>query len=286
MSDTVETVDDGIKVQAWPPAYEQWLAGGWRSHGAAISEQTRRAYQRAVDEFSRFVGDQYPLWRVQGSQVVGWQAAMRSRGLSKATINLRLAGLSSLFDFLVCQFPALMDHNPAASAPRARIAPRNPRGLAQDEVTALLRRINRSSVRGLQDYALVMALLSTGRLSKEVAGLTWGECKALPQPAGEAIRAYLQADGRMAAMGDEDYVFVALSDVAGRLPNVKRLDRAKPLSGTMISRIVKKCARRAGLDESRINTHTLRYTTAQTYVTERDEREPLWKNVGAFFSRV
>jgi site-specific recombinase XerD len=283
-----ESDEDAARDQVWPGAYEQWLDGGWNSRCQAVSSHTRRAYRRAVNEFRAFIGEQYPMWRVTASQVAGWQNAMRSRDLSAATISLRLAGLSSLFDFLVDQFPLLVTCNPVESIQRPQISPRKSRGLAQDEAQALLRRINRSTVAGLQDYALVITLLDTGWLSSRVAHLKWSDLLGdeLPDSARAAIWAYLQAAGRIGTMGDGNYVFVALSDVAGRLPNVKDLDRAKPLSGTMISRIVKKCARRAGLDESRINTHTLRFTTTRTYAIERDEHESLWKSVGAFFSMV
>jgi site-specific recombinase XerD len=335
--------DDAIKAQVFPVAYEQWLAGGWRSHGKSISEQTRRSYRRAVSEFKTFIGDRYPIWRVMGSQVIAWQNEMRGSGLSETTINLRLSGLSSLFDFMVHKFNFpdprtgremyLASRNPVESATRTKINPYGKApGLAQDEVLAMLRRINRSTVTGLRDYALVITYLSTGRRSNEIGALKWGDLEKkgdivfyrwsgkgkeghdeLHQHAYEAICAYLQAAGRLETIQDDDYIFVALSDVAQRLPNVTSLDHNKPLSGAMINRIVKKCAKRAGLDESRIHTHTLRHTaadlryalsgkdladlqhflrhsnlsTTQIYMTERNvERDPLWKSVGAFFQMV
>jgi len=277
-----ERDDDAIKAQTWPVAYERWLAGGWHSHGAAVSEQTRRAYRRSVEGFRDFIGDSYPVWRVTASQVAGWQNEMRSRGLAAATINLRLAGLSSLFDFLAGE--GWMSINPVGAAPRAPVPYRKPRGLTRDETQAILRHINRSIVSGLQDYALVITVLDAGWSSKRVTQLKWGELQSdeLSLSTRSAIRAYVQAAGRLETIGADDYIFVALSDVAGRLPNVKRLDHTKPLSGAMINRIVKKCARRAGLDESRVRVNTLRLTA-----DERDaERDPLWKNVGAFLSMV
>ena len=150
----------------------------------------------------------------------------------------------------------------------------------------MLRHINRSTVAGMQDYALVITILNTGGSSSQVSQLRRRDLDAqrdaLTEPALAAIRAYLQAAGRIGTMGDEDYVFVALSDVAARLPNVKKLDRGQPMSGSMVNRIVKKCARRAGLDESRIRAQTLRHAASE-YEAERD---PLWKSVGAFFQMV
>jgi integrase len=132
----------------------------------------------------------------------------------------------------------------------------------------------------------------------------------------------ITAAGRLDQMDKTDYIFPPLSDVGMRLAQRKAEKNGRAfrpsgvghLSGARINAIIKSCARRAGLDESRIHTHILRHTaadlflelggdlmdlqeflhhsnisTTRIYVTRRKERtarHPLWKSVGAFFEMV
>ena len=348
-------VDDAIKAQVWPVAYAAWLAGGWKSHGRGISEETRRAYGRSITDFRTFIGDRYPMWRVMGSQVINWQNAMRAQGLSETTINLRISGLSSLFEFLCHRWPYpdprtrdeayLVERNPCRAATRTHIDPYDKAdGMTRDEMLAMLRRINQSTLEGLRDYALVSTYLATAARSTAIAALRWGDIK---HPASEtdviyyewtskgkhgrsellrhpylAICKYLAAAGRLETMGKDDFIFTPLSDIGTRLAQ-RRAEKAGRtfhrqseghLTGARINTIIKNCARRAGLDESRIHTHIMRHTaadlflemggdmlslqeflhhsslsTTRIYITRRKERtarHPLWKSVGAFFEMV
>ena len=86
----------------------------------------------------------------------------------------------------------------------------------------------------------------------------------LPPPVWEAIREYLEAAGRLATMGPGDFVFTALTDNATRLPNVDDdvWDGNRALSGGEVNRLLKKYARRAGLDGRRVHAHVLRHSAA------------------------
>jgi site-specific recombinase XerD len=350
--------EDAIKAQIWPLAFEQWIAGGWRSHGDSISEQTRRAYRRSVDEFQAFIGDRYPMWRAMGSQVIAWQNSMRASSLSETTINLRLAGLSSLYEFLCHKFcfpdprntrqeMFLCDRNPVKAASRTKVNPyENDKagGLTEDEMLAMLRRIDQAKLEGIRDYALITALFATGQRSAAIASLRWGDIEVkgegagaivyyrwrskakkgvdeLVRPAYDAICAYLAAAGRLATIAKDDFIFTPLSDIGTRLAQRKAQKNGRTLAaadgpacltGARVNQIVKHVARRAGLDETRIHTHTLRHTaalflkhkgadliqiqqtlhhsnvnTTMIYLKGIDrERHPLWKSVGDFFGMV
>lgn len=144
----------------------------------------------------------------------------------------------------------------------------------------------RSRLYAVRDFALITTYLYTGRRSSEIVTLQWGDIDEekgrvfyhwgkerdvgkgqqrrdeLPLPAWNAIVEYLEATGRLEAMEEDDYIFRALSDVAGRLPNVDEVKENRPLSRKMANRIVKKWARKAGLKWRKIRTHTLRHTAA------------------------
>jgi integrase/recombinase XerC len=89
--------------------------------------------------------------------------------------------------------------------------------------------------------------------------------KELPPECWEAIRRYLKAAGRWDAMEPESAVFTALSERAANLPTISNElwdPHAKPLSAREVNRLVKKYARRAGLDPNDVHVHTLRHSAA------------------------
>jgi integrase len=244
------------------------------------------------------------MWRVHGNDVVRWQNVMRGAQLSETTINLRLAGLSSLFKFLkrqeytnrmTVEMTYFMVSNPVEVPVRTKVEPFKSESatyITFDEFTALMRRIDRSRIEGLRDYALIMALFLTGQRSKAIGGLRWGDIEhptseqavvyyawaskaktgrdELLRPAYDAITAYLKAAGRLDKMDKDDFIFQPLSDIGQRLAQRKAEKNNRTiktrgenhLSGARINRIVKHAAARAGLDEARIHTHITRHSAA------------------------
>ena len=230
---------------------------------------------------------------LRGLQGKGHRARGDGRGLSASTVNLWLSAVSSFYRYAstVYMVPEpggerpLHDHNPAAvvSRPDATSYARADY-LDAGELTRLLGAIPRKTARGLRDYALFLGYVLTGRRNGEWRRLRWGDLRArgerityawrgknteharneLPPPVWSAIRAYLEAAGRMKEMRPGDYVFTPLDDNATRLPNVDagEWDRNRPLSGSAANRLLKTYARRAGLDPQRIHIHVLRHSAA------------------------
>lgn len=290
-------LDQEERLQAlWDEAALAWLSSKERRSG---SRDTKRAYQASVKFFFAFC--QKRPWMVGGADVIAWQKDMRDRGLAETTINLRLAGLSSFYAFCSERFSVpgpngremfLAERNPVARVERSHIDPYGKvDGLSSDEVHALLRRVDRSTLQGLRDFALISCYVYCGRRSAEIARLRWGDLSSqdgvqyykwtgkggksatieLPLPAYNAILAFVKAAGR--EMKSDDFIFTALSDVAYRLPNVHRdpTARPEPITGAMVNRIVKKWCKRAGLDPERIHTHTLRHTAADLRIAAGED---------------
>jgi site-specific recombinase XerD len=163
-------------VAAWSDALELWLE-------SRCSPNTQRAYAKAWQLFSESAGKQ--PWLVAKSDVLRWQEHMRQAGLTKETIQQRLAAVSSFYAFACASYTTygtdgreqpLADYNPVAGIPRPRISPYNKSVyLSVDQVRALLRAIPQDSLQGLRDYALFMAYLLTGRRNSEIRLLRWGD---------------------------------------------------------------------------------------------------------------
>ncbi len=266
--------------EAWSEARAAWLDGK--------ASNTRRAYDQALRLFT--ADTEIGFHAVSSVQVKGWVRAMRERALAETTINLRLSALSSFYDYCLHRHVqiiggaevALATANPVRRVERATIRPYGKaRYLSADEVKALLGAVDRSTVIGARDYALLVTFVYTARRSAEVRRLRWGDLvrrdgrifyrwsgkgKAredeLPRPSYAAIEAYLRAAGRWNGHPPEDeiFIFTPLSDVATRLPNVDDVDG--PISGQMANRILRKWAAIAGLRTSRLTIHSLRHTAA------------------------
>lgn len=135
-----------------------------------------------------------------------------------------------------------------------------------------------------RDRALYRLFIYTGRRAAEVARLRWRDItdhggqytfqwtgkgnktdrQALPADAYWEIVAWLRAAGRWPAE-PEQVVFVAVQpgSVAafGHEPDPERA-----ISTGQINNVVKKLARRAGIDPAQVHTHTLRHSFAYVYL--------------------
>ncbi len=152
------------------------------------------------------------------------------------------------------------------------------------DLSAILAVIPKHTVQGLRDLALFLGYILTGRRNSEWRCLRWGdldrrgatvhhvwsgkgkedERHELPPPVWDAIQNYLKAAGRFESMSDDHYVFVPLNDRAAHLPNVPRRKwhRNRPLSHVHVNRLLKKYARRAGIDPTHVTVHSLRHSFA------------------------
>ncbi len=78
-------------------------------------------------------------------------------------------------------------------------------------------------------------------------------------------------------MAEGDYVFTALTDRAKRLGKVSDTWEpfAQPLSMREVGSLLKKYARRAGLNPAKIHVHTLRHTAAMLRKEAGDDLEAI-----------
>jgi len=244
----------------WARAAFAWLAN-------FQSERTRTTYAAAWGDFLKRVG-KHPGGVTQGD-VIAYRDTLSEEGKSAATVAMRLAALGSFYAH--ARRVRLVEDNPARDVKRPKVrAYTAARWLTRGEAAALLAGIERDSLVGLRDYAIVVCMFTMGLRLAEVAGLQIGDLRdrgdgsselryrpkggeeqsrPVPAAVSRVVRAYL------AARGDPDSgpVFVAH-------------DRALAMRGTTgLSReaIRLLVARRtlAALGRQ-LNPHALRHTAA------------------------
>jgi integrase len=259
-------MDDNTTLKtAWEAARKDWLAGKGRN--------TAKAYRYAWRGFFAWAGVR--PWEVTGELAVSWVEHLAAAGLAARSINLKVSALASFYDFVrgAVLWPVERGNPFVGVARPPRFPYRSVRPLSPGEVRAVLAAINTACLTGARDYALLLTPLVTGRRISEVLGMRWGDLEpmgeggyvftyrgrdgrlrgtTLPGRCYRAICAYLEKDGRPPErMGAGDYVFVPL-----RPERVRRLpghadtatDRNRPLTVGFANRILKKYARRAGVD--------------------------------------
>lgn len=275
--------DEGALDLAWQMAVTAYLESKRARSG---SDRTPRIYGYAIERFLAWTGGM-PLRDVTSAVAQHYAAWMRSDRsapdlqtyldqldgedllivagdppgpLSPATINLHVAGISGLYNFVrdryqfrrpdgdvLTLWPADRA-NPFAAVDRAQVrAYKRSKYPSTDELLAILALPNVETLTGRRDFALLYTLATSCRRVSDILNLRWGDIvernedgdyvfqyhykgdqrnelrKAVLQKlAYQAICAYLVADNRPPeTMQPGDYIFIPLStDHIKRLPNV------------------------------------------------------------------
>jgi len=269
----------------WTRALELWL-------GSRKSANTRAAYAAGLRDL--LVRSGTAVYAVERTDVARWVEGMRRRGLSEATVQLRVSGVASFYRYAAeeCGLGGASNHwngnNPAGGQSlRRRVEPYGKANwISADEARAILASIDRTSERGLRNFALIAGYLLLGRRNSEWRQVKWGDLERrsgltwsyrwsgkgkkeqradLPRPVMDAVCAYLQAAERKLEGGD--YVFIGS-------------DNGRPIAASTVRRMLKTCAARAGLDPERVRVHSLRHTAAMLRKEAGDGLEKIMGQLG------
>jgi site-specific recombinase XerD len=287
---------DEVRLQAVPRTPEAMMRfGGGDAQRAKLfllalygfleskPENTRRAYQRGIREF-------FELWDWISPESVGVAEAayykrwLQERGLSDATICLRLAACQSYFEFLmqpaVNSGKQLIPSNPFRLVTRKDCTP-TPYGRSTPTEWAdfekVLNAIPDDPV-GKRDKALLIFFANTGRRRAEAARLKVKDLNLSSTPRtyiartkGNKLQRYELSDVCHAAIVDHWISSNRLttltpeSSVFGPVrhgPGDAHRDVHRCLTVDQVAKILKTNVRRAGLDPSRFKLHGLRHMFA------------------------
>lgn len=276
-----------IESLAAIPEEEIWLA-------KQKSLRTRRAYKLDVHHFLRTLSvttiDQ--LRRVDHRAVIAWERYMRETERAEAsTVCRRLAALSSLFKHLVRH--GEVERNPVADVERPNINRDEGSTLAFSKAQArtLLDTPNPDTVGGLRDRAILSVGLQVGLRRAEIAALSVGDLHqnrgydafrvvrkgnrkdalAIHPQTAQRIREYLSAAGH--ANDLDGPMFRSLRN------NGVRRDGRRHMHPDAIDRVVRKFARRIGLDRG-YSAHSMRATFITTALDNGASLEDVQRAAG------
>jgi len=245
----------------------------------SLSEDTRRAYTRALLDFFIFVG-KLPA-QVSVEDVITYRDDLIKKKRRKArTVNTKLSVVRAYFSYLKASGDLTV--NPADT--RLVSVPPAPedmagRALTPEEVIRLINAPDRSKAEGARDHALLLTLARTSlRVSEvrnlRVSSIVWSHGRwtarvkvkggrertiPLPKDVKQSIEHYLKLDaGRRRNLhsdGDDAFIFQPIV-------NFRTLEFDRALSARHICQIVNRWACFAGLNKSkqRLSPHDLRRT--------------------------
>ena len=231
-----------------------------------LADRTIRAYHRDLDRFLDFLAARaitspeevaYPVLRE-------YTFHLKESGLAPSSIRRAQSSLRGYFAFLL--FEGVLDSDPSERLESPRIGRTLPTVLTHREMERLLRAPDPESPLHWRDRAILELFYATGMRVSELVRLRLSE---LDLEEGHCI---VFGKGRK-----ERWVPLGSAAVAAATRYLERvrsgLDRGegegalflsrrgRPLGRAMVWRVVKRCARRAGIEKG-ISPHTLRHTFA------------------------
>ncbi len=239
-----------------------------------LSKQTRRAYLSDLRDFFSRTGAENP-WSVTPQEVIAYRNQIvrfdeeNGELLNASTVARRLSAIRSFYDY--ARAVGTVQRNPAdaklVKSPQVS-SEGTTKGLSVQEVRRLLEQPDRSKVRGLRDFSMLMLFAHSGMRSSEVAGL---KVRHFGEERGHRILAFKGKGQKRRKIPLKPEVFQAIEDYkAGSGRNFsdpetplfapttnnrfKELD--KPISGASIWNMVKQYARKAGIEG--ISPHSFR----------------------------
>jgi site-specific recombinase XerD len=143
------------------------------------SAKTKRAYQDTIDDFRALLQAARPIpLDLDSTDTRAIRLAAESfaagNGVSSATFNQRLAILSSFYTYAIKQ--EVLDKNPMKLIDRRPVDAKDAaQPMGESEIAEAFSKIDRGTLEGLRDYALLSLAVTTGRRSRELAALCWGD---------------------------------------------------------------------------------------------------------------
>ena len=236
---------------------------------ADVSENTARTYREALWKFVGWASsrDGLKLEEIEKTDIREYREWLKGHRAAN-TVSTYIVALRRFFDYCVSE--GLLVQNPAQGVKGAR----KPQGhlrqdLSRAEIRALFAAIDRSTLVGKRDFAIVNLMARNGLRIIELQRANVGDLETLrgrkilrirgkgrdekdeftvlAEPTEEALRDYLTARGKP---GDDEPLFVG---VGGR-------NKGRRLTRWAIRQRVTKYMTKAGVKRERVTPHSLRHS--------------------------
>lgn len=248
-----------------------------------LSESTKRVYIATILEF--FNEKRLSDISIEQMQSVDvdmanrWLIKMKKNNLKEATINKKASALKNLYKFLCRRNVGIMDYNPfdtdegALRYKNAEKTYSDHKTLSKQEIADMVKAASSyKGVLGARNKLLFCLMISTGMRREEVVNIKLGDFfisdgKHVVNIIGKGRK------HRQCLISNDVYtMMLAYIDMRGLTLKDKDVplfvshssngDCTVPMTDATIYRVIKDCAKSAGIDDQSISPHTLRHTYA------------------------
>ena len=194
MNDNVVLINSKVSHLTPVPPVTDWerVLGDWLA--TKRSPHTRRVYRRDIENFLSDIGTELgkflTLDRHKAFELVSrYKGELVTKGLKSATINRRLAAIKSLVSFSYnCGHSDFM----LESVKGEKLSPyRDTSGVDPETFRRVLSGIDRGTLKGIRDYALLLLLWSNALRRSEVSKANIGDF----DPVAKTLRIYGKGRG-------------------------------------------------------------------------------------------
>ncbi|GAK55981.1 tyrosine recombinase XerD subunit [Candidatus Vecturithrix granuli] len=231
-----------------------------------LSEHTREAYQRDVNQYLLFLQERAmtDLNQVQESDVVQYRAWLKNQHLSERSIARSISAIKG-FHRYACD-EGVVRHDPTMTLEAPKIGIHLPLVMSYDEVERLLAQPDESTVLGLRDKAMLETLYASGMRVSELITLRISHLHlkdGYVRCMGKGEKERIAPLGKAAVHYITQYLNGARDElIAARYTDYLFVNRfGKAMSRQACWKIIKKYLKQADLSQN-ISPHTLRHSFA------------------------
>jgi integrase/recombinase XerD len=232
-----------------------------------LSENYQLSTQRSLSEFAQWCSAKKEINNPRAVTlplISEYLALCKRTGLSASSVKLIVVALKIFFRFLTGK--GIVERNPAEALALPRIERYLPETLNELEVEQFLEKIDTKAVHGLRDRAMIELLYASGLRISELANArleNFNFEERIVRVTGKGNKTRLVPVGRKACEALAAYLSTERPKLVKRHSGSEIFlsERGGKLTTARIWQIVKKHARRAGLEKN-IYPHLLRHSFA------------------------
>jgi len=246
--------------------YARWLAFMDKK------EKTRQTYERAIRQFSAWLSER-GIYRPERQDILDYKRYLDESKHKPATINLYLVAVNRFFKW--AELEGLYE-NPYKEIDKVKedMTPKKDY-LTIDQIKDLLLTIDRSTLQGLRDYAILRLMLTSGLRTIEVSRANIED----KQKRGNTHGIYIQGKGCASKCQWIPLAPMVEKAISEYLAKRNETDKHAPLFVSMsnnskgyrlaagsISTLAKRAMKKIGLDDEKHTAHSCRHTAITQYL--------------------
>lgn len=232
-----------------------------------LSKNTVSAYLKDIESYASFLNKYHQINKVKNittKHLEGFLKSLKNKGMDAKTQARKLTAIKSFHAFLFLEKE--VDENIALKTKSPKIDKKLPSVLSIDEVVTLLEIIDKNTVLGLRNIALLELIYGSGLRVSELLNIKTSDihmAQAYVIVTGKGEKERMVPISDMAVIGIRNYLTNARESLLkGQTSYLFVNLNGKPLSRVGFFKVLKKLAKDAGLDQSKISPHTLRHSFA------------------------